>query len=256
MVEYCRLMKALAPSRMVPPDVLHGSGVPLSRDRTSRASQIAKMTAAMPAMGMIQYGDISHGLGVPPCGRGPAPCAATVAAVGRWACACRGRAASGRIESHIRRRPARGLSGPVSRGPSVTSRRAPPSDGCAVGLSPDPRALVVERARTDRTRGPAPAPRSRRCRRRARGSCRSRGRGRRGSSPAPPRAGRVAPLMARQTATAFVPSTAMATSGRGGDELDEPRKERLVGVDRVVPLGEGRSTCTSLRPTMRRPRCS
>ena len=53
MVEYWRRMKALAPSWMVLPTSCI-AWVPLSRESTSRASQIAKRTAAIPAIGMIQ----------------------------------------------------------------------------------------------------------------------------------------------------------------------------------------------------------
>ena len=53
-VEYWRRMKALAPSRIVPATSCIACG-PLSRDSTSRASQMAKTIAAIPAMGMIHY---------------------------------------------------------------------------------------------------------------------------------------------------------------------------------------------------------
>ena len=94
MVEYWRLTKALAPSWMVLPTSCI-SLVPLSRDSTSRASHIAKRTAAIPAIGMIQtvmsdtvYVSLLRGHGLAGHGNGrdaerPWACLAETTASGR-----------------------------------------------------------------------------------------------------------------------------------------------------------------------------
>ena len=243
MVEYWRRTKALAPSWMVLPTSCI-SLVPLSRESTSRASQIAKRTAAIPAIGMIQtvMSDtvyVSLLVGVAPRlrhgnGRGGAGLGHVVPRrQPRVAVECSHRT---RLAAWAERP---GLARAIGHESGVPSAPGRPSagtvSGSAVGreacLSPRrsrrPRHACSPAARTASNQSASSAAAfsglSEAC---TRFMPVSRAKSPR-MEPGAASCGRVAPLRARQTATALVPSTAMATSGEEVMKATRPGKKGL-----------------------------
>ena len=190
MVEYWRLMKALAPSWMVLPDLLHRLGALVARQHVTGQPD-REEDRRDPGDRDDPDGDVRHGLRVPPSWNGLAGRGDGRDGAGRGHVLPRPTASGRRRVSHPRSRRDAGRAAPSGSG---HRSRECCAFGSGSGGEVSPRRSRRRRrarsraARRRRTRAPAPRPRSPGCPRRARGSCRSRGPGRRGSSRGPPRA--------------------------------------------------------------------